>query len=54
MSTPPTNWVPEICYEEEVDGISSHIPFIQVPVDQEMPKLLFMFESERLESLSQV
>ncbi len=41
----PSNWVPEICYEEEVDGISSHIPFIQVPKEQEMPKMLFVFES---------
>tara|TARA_R100000664_G_C2674314_1_gene84987 strand:- start:270 stop:626 length:357 start_codon:yes stop_codon:yes gene_type:complete len=39
------NWVPEICYEEEVDGISSHIPFIQVPTNQFMPKMLFIFES---------
>ena len=41
----PNNWIPEICYEEEVDGISSHIPFIQVPIEQEMPKMLFVFES---------
>ena len=41
----PNNWIPEICYEEEVDGISSHITFIQVPTDQEMPKMLFVFES---------
>ncbi len=39
------SWVPEICYEEEAEGISSHIPFIQVPNDQEMPKLLYIFES---------
>jgi len=45
MSKQPNNWVPEICYEEEAEGISSHIPFIQVPAEQEMPKILFMFES---------
>ena len=46
MSNKPTqSWVPEICYEEEAEGISSHIPFIQVPTDQEMPKLLYIFES---------
>ena len=46
MSKQPNNWVPEICYEEEeAEGISSHIPFIQVPTEQEMPKILFMFES---------
>lgn len=42
---PNPNWVPEICYEEESEGISSHIPFIQVPTEQEMPKLLYIFES---------
>jgi hypothetical protein len=45
MSKQPSQWVPEICYEEEIDGISSHIPFIQVPPEEEMPNLLFMFES---------
>ena len=39
------NWVPEICYEEQADGLSSHIPFIQVPNEEEMPKLLYIFES---------
>jgi len=38
------NWVPEIMYEEGSEG-ASNIPFIQVPEDEEMPKLLFMFES---------
>ena len=39
------NWVPEICYEEGQDGLSSHIPFIQVPEDVDMPNMLFIFES---------
>ena len=39
------NWIPEIMYEEVSDGLSSHIPFIQVPTDKEMPALLFIFES---------
>tara|TARA_Y100000592_G_scaffold24697_1_gene38687 strand:+ start:5528 stop:5881 length:354 start_codon:yes stop_codon:yes gene_type:complete len=39
------NWVPEICYEEQSGGLSSHIPFIQVPNEEEMPKLLYIFES---------
>ena len=38
------NWVPEIMYEEE-DGISGGIPFIAVPSDKEMPKVIFIFES---------
>lgn len=40
------NWIPEICYEEDGEGMSSHIPFIQVPNDQEMPRFLFIFESQ--------
>ena len=39
------NWVPEIMYEEDNDGLSSHIPFIPVPQGEEMPKLLYVFES---------
>ena len=38
-------WVPEIMYEESDEGMTSHIPFIQVPPDQAMPKMLFIFES---------
>ena len=38
-------WVPEIFYEEGGDGLSGQIPFIAVPKDEEMPKLLFIFES---------
>ena len=39
------SWYPEICYEEFEEGLSSRIPFIQVPADQAMPPLLFIFES---------
>ncbi len=39
------NWIPEIMYEESDEGLSSHIPFIMVPNNQEMPKMLFVFES---------
>ena len=39
------NWIPEIMYEETEEGQTSAIPFIMVPTDQEMPKLLYMFES---------
>ncbi len=42
------NWIPEIMYEEnpEMDGMSSHIPFIPVPESEEMPRILFVFESK--------
>ena len=40
------NWVPEIYYEEaDESGLTSHIPFISPPPDEEMPKMLFIFES---------
>lgn len=40
-----SNWIPEIMYEDDNNGISSKIPFIMVPKNEEMPKILFMFES---------
>jgi hypothetical protein len=39
------NWVPEITYEEMEGGISSKIPFIAVPLEEEMPGVIFIFES---------
>ena len=40
-----TEWVPEIAYEESEDGLTSKIPFIQVPPEEEMPRMLFVFEA---------
>jgi len=40
-----SKWIPEIMYEENEDGLSSHIPFIMVPKNEEMPKMVFIFES---------
>jgi hypothetical protein len=47
MTQQPTSWIPEICYEEaDTDGgLSSHIPFIQVPMGEDMPGMLFVFET---------
>lgn len=45
MSKKSKQWVPEIAYEEAEGGITSNIPFISVPRDEEMPKVLFVFES---------
>jgi len=39
------NWIPEIMYEEVDEGLSSNIPFIPVPKNEEMPKVIFIFES---------
>jgi len=39
-------WIPEIMYEDtEEEGLTSHIPFIPIPDNEEMPKILFIFES---------
>jgi len=40
-----SDWVPEIMYEEAEDGLTSRIPFIQVPNGESMPQMLFVFES---------
>lgn len=41
-----SSWVPEICYEDsENGGLTSNIPFINVPAEEDMPRILFMFES---------
>ena len=46
MSSSKRDWVPEIMYEEADDeGITSQIPFIMVPAEEHMPKLLYVFES---------
>lgn len=40
-----TSWIPEIMYEDDDNGMSSKIPFIMVPPEEDMPQMLFMFES---------
>ena len=39
------HWVPEILYEEAEQGLTSKIPFVSVPETEEMPSLLYIFES---------
>jgi hypothetical protein len=38
-------WFPEIMYEENEDGSSSKLPFVLVPKEEEMPSLIYIFES---------
>ena len=40
-----SRWVPEIMYEETDEGLSSNIPFIMVPENELMPRVVFIFES---------
>ena len=39
-----SKWIPEIMYEESEEG-SSNIPFVMVPTGEDMPQLLYIFES---------
>tara|TARA_B100000686_G_C16096592_1_gene621178 strand:+ start:80 stop:478 length:399 start_codon:yes stop_codon:yes gene_type:complete len=46
MSNSRKDWLPEIMYEDgDEGGLTSNIPFIMVPDGEEMPKLLYIFES---------
>ena len=40
----PRNWLPEIMYEEDLPGQSATLPFILVPVDEDMPTFLMLWE----------
>ena len=40
-----SKWFPELMYEDDEGGQASKIPFIMVPKEEEMPKILFVFES---------
>jgi hypothetical protein len=40
-----SKWFPELMYEDDDSGQASKIPFIMVPTEEEMPKVLFVFES---------
>jgi hypothetical protein len=42
-----SKWIPEILYEEAEEGTSSNIPFVMVPENEQMPKLLYIFESRQ-------
>ena len=46
MSANEKHWIPEICYEESEERITSNIPFINVPKDEVMPKVVFIFETK--------
>ena len=39
------SWFPEIMYDDSEQSITGRFPFIPVPHDQEMPRILFVLES---------
>ena len=48
-------WIPEIMYEDSEEGGTSNIPFIMVPQNEVMPKLLYVLEiGKMLENLQNV
>jgi hypothetical protein len=46
-------WIPSIYYEENKDGITGGLPFIDVPYGRNMPGCLFICESKDYRELSQ-
>ena len=45
LANHPRKWMPEIMYEE-YEGMTEHIPFIQIPAGFEMPDVIFIFGSQ--------
>jgi hypothetical protein len=41
-----SQWIPEFCYEEDENGMTSNLPFIPVPEGEKMPDLVYVFESK--------
>lgn len=48
-----TSWFPEIVYSENNSGVSSNIPFIEVPNSERMPNMLFIFEARKTEDIAE-
>ena len=46
------NWIPEIMYEDDDNGLTSNIPFIMVPQEEIMPKVIFIFEAKQTPPLT--
>ncbi len=49
-------WIPEIYYEDYGKGeesLTGGIPFINVPQENQMPKILFMYESRDLKGIEE-
>ena len=40
-----TKWTPEIYYQENKDGLTNGLPFINVPENFDMPGMLFIYEA---------
>ena len=53
MSQENVKWVPNIYYEENGEGITGGLPFIDVPYGRSMPGCLFICESKDYRDLSQ-
>jgi len=42
-------WIPEIYYEENKEGITAGLPFINVPKEKSMPSCMFICEVRPVE-----
>tara|TARA_Y100001937_G_C6961856_1_gene259252 strand:+ start:191 stop:550 length:360 start_codon:yes stop_codon:yes gene_type:complete len=43
-----SKWIPEIMYEEDANGMTRGLPFVDVPLDKSMPSMIFVYESRNL------
>ena len=43
-----SNWIPEIMYEENKEGVSGGFPFVDVPDGKNMPSCLFICEARKV------
>lgn len=46
-------WIPEIFYEENANGVTRGLPFINVPKDKVMPSSLFLCGVEEGEDIAE-
>jgi hypothetical protein len=50
MNLTRTNWIPNIYYEEDVEGITKGFPFVEIPQDKDMPNCLFIYGMKTLDT----
>lgn len=46
-------WIPEILYEENSEGLTRGLPFVNVPKEKSMPGMIFLYESRDLKDLEE-
>ncbi len=44
------NWIPNIFYEEDAEGLTRGFPFVEIPQEKEMPNCLFVYGMKTLDT----